>query len=1004
MKNILLTALCFAPAFLFGQMTINTLSFTDVNCNGNCNGTADIQVTGGTTPIVLTIINGLGTETIVQTNDSTWEITALCAGNWNIEVADALPSTVATSVLISEPTLLTVSTPTVVNVSCFGTCDGSIQALASGGVAPYTYMWNDPGNQTSPNMFMGCAGTYSVLITDMNGCVNDASASIQEPLLIITNAIVTQPSCVPGCDGILDANITTGGSPPYAYVWSNGATTAVQTGLCSGTYLLDVVDANGCLSGNSYILGPTITATTTNSDPTCGLSDGAISITPTSGIGPWTFAWTGPNGFSSTNQNISNIPNGTYDVVVTDSPGCTGITSVSLNNIPESGINANVISQDATCGDGSAIVNITLGTAPFSAIWSNGDTNVTTNNLNAGNYSVYLEDANGCDITIPVTIADLGGSNCGSINGTIYSDLNSTCLFDGGDQYLPNRIVTANPGNYIATADANGFYEFNIPFGTYTINRTSVTGYIPTCLPTGSSVTTNLGTPSATDVSFGDSLEIIADASVYISGWNVRPQLSSTHTVYLQNPTNTSIGGELYYVIDSSMTFSSANPTPDLINGDTLMWNIAPFSTIGFYSNPYHIYGFGPNAPIGSMVQQCAWFTSQQTETSLANNNTCLDQIVTGSYDPNDKSVFPEGGIRTKDSTLQYYVRFQNTGTDTAFTVVITDTLSQHLEVASLNIISSSHPMTYQIVNNNVLKFTFSNILLPDSNVNEPASHGSVMYSIRQNVSNAIGDTIENTANIYFDFNAPVITNTTISPIVPKQFDVIGTSQNVSCFGDCNGNVSVTATGDEPPFLILWDDLNASTTNAVDSLCFGTYTARVIDAEGDTIFQTVDIIEPNALTISSTTVDDINNMCQGQGTVTPSGGSGTYIYLWDVAAGSQTTATATGLCGATYNVTVTDAQGCSITESVTVLNSLGINEESLNAFVSPNPFDTEVILHLTGVFDNVVVLNVIGKLVKQIETSESKTLINLSNENSGIYFIQIQNKGEVLKTIKTIKQ
>jgi hypothetical protein len=312
--------------------------------------------------------------------------------------------------------------------------------------------------------------------------------------------------------------------------------------------------------------------------------------------------------------------------------------------------------------------------------------------------------------------------------------------------------------------------------------------------------------------------------------------------------------------------------------------------------------------------------------------------------------------------------------------------------------------MSYQIVNNNVLKFTFSNILLADSNINEPASHGSLLYSIRQNVSNAIGDTIENTANIYFDFNAPVITNTTISPIVPKQFEAIATSVAVSCFGDCDGNIAIAPAGDEPPFLILWDDPNGSTTMDVDSLCFGTYTARVIDAEGDTIFQTVDIIEPNALTISSTTVDDINNMCQGQGTATPSGGSGTYTYLWDVAAGSQTTATATGLCGATYNVTVTDSQGCSTAESVTILNSLGINEESLNAFVSPNPFDTEVILHLTGVVDNVVVLNVIGKLVKQIETSESKILINLSNENSGIYFIQIQNKGEVLKTIKTIKQ
>ena len=311
--------------------------------------------------------------------------------------------------------------------------------------------------------------------------------------------------------------------------------------------------------------------------------------------------------------------------------------------------------------------------------------------------------------------------------------------------------------------------------------------------------------------------------------------------------------------------------------------------------------------------------------------------------------------------------------------------------------------MTYQIVNNNVLEFTFSNILLPDSNVNEQASHGSVMYTIRQNISNVIGDTIENTANIYFDFNAPVITNTAISPIVPKQFDVTGEGQGVSCFGDCNGSVSVTAVGDEPPFLILWDDINGSTTNAVDSLCFGTYTVRVIDAEGDTIFQTVDIIEPNTLTISSTTVDDINNTCQGQATATPSGGSGTYTYLWDAAAGSQTTATATGLCGATYNVTVIDSLGCSTTETVTVLNSLDINENQFAAFVTPNPFTDNFTLKLNGEFEKISVINILGEVVRTVQTNEKEILMDLSNQNSGIYFIQIQNKSEVLKTLKVVK-
>ena len=999
MKNILLTALCVVPAYLFGQMTINTLSFTDIYCNGNCDGTANIQVTGGTAPIVLTIVNGLGTESIVQTNDSTWQITALCAGNWNVEVIDAVPQTVATSVLISEPTLLTVSV-SAVDATCFASCDGFVSLSVSGGVAPYAINWSN--GSITLNLLGVCAGTYTYSVVDNNGCISSGTVNLSEPPPIIANEFIIQSSCIPGCDGAIDLSATAGGTPPFWYDLNGVSGGPLFSNLCSGSYVATIIDANGCQDNSSINIGISITSNNIVTQSTCGMLDGAISTNTTGGLAPYAYNWTGPNGYTSTNQNITGLDDGTYNLTITDANGCTGASSANVTDIIGSGITANITSQDATCGDGSASIGFSQGLAPYNVAWSNGDNTVTTSNLNAGNYAVYFEDVNGCNNTLPFIITDLGGGNCSSISGYVYNDVNSSCLFDGTDEYLQGRIVTANPGNFIATTDANGYYEFNIPFGNYTINRAVTNGYTIICNPTGSNITTSVGTPSIPNIDFGDSLNIIADANVMISGQNVRPQLNSFHILYLQNYSSTSIDGALKYLMDPSMTFTSSNPTPDSINGDTLIWNTTSFNNSNGYMS-YSIFGVGPTAPLGTPVQQCAWFVSSQTETTLTNNSVCYDQIVTGSFDPNDKSVFPEGDIRIKDSTLQYLIRFQNTGTDTAFTVLITDTMSALLDLETLEVLASSHPMTFQINNNNVLEFTFSNILLPDSNVNESASHGSLMYSIRQNVSNLIGDTIENTANIYFDFNAPVITNTTSSPIVPKQFDVAGTSQDVSCFGDCNGSVSVTAVGDEPPFLILWDDINGSTTNAIDSLCFGTYTVRVIDAEGDTIFQTVDIIEPNALTISSTTVDDINNTCQGQATVTPSGGSGTYTYLWDVAAGSQTTATATGLCGATYNVTIIDSLGCNASETVTVLNSLDINEIQFVAFVTPNPFTDNFTLKLNGEFEKISVINILGEVVRTVQTNEKKFLMDLSNQNSGIYFVQIQNKGEVLKTIKVVK-
>ncbi len=146
----------------------------------------------------------------------------------------------------------------------------------------------------------------------------------------------------------------------------------------------------------------------------------------------------------------------------------------------------------------------------------------------------------------------------------------------------------------------------------------------------------------------------------------------------------------------------------------------------------------------------------------------CLQNI--GAYDPNDKRAEPQGldneGYITATQPLDYTVRFQNTGTDTAFTVVLRDTLSANLDITTLYLTGASHPYTFQIIGSNVLEWTFPNILLPDSNVNEPLSHGFVSFGINQIDGNAPGTEITNRAGIYFDFNPPIITNTTLNTVI----------------------------------------------------------------------------------------------------------------------------------------------------------------------------------------------------------------------------------------------
>ncbi|HYD90583.1 MAG TPA: T9SS type A sorting domain-containing protein, partial [Flavobacterium sp.] len=142
-------------------------------------------------------------------------------------------------------------------------------------------------------------------------------------------------------------------------------------------------------------------------------------------------------------------------------------------------------------------------------------------------------------------------------------------------------------------------------------------------------------------------------------------------------------------------------------------------------------------------------------------------QRVTGSFDPNEKEVFPAGDFTEQDSIFTYTIHFQNTGTDTTHFIVIKDLLSPHFDGSTLQTVASSHPYSrFDIEADGVLTWEFDPLFLPDSNTNEPASKGFVTYSVKRNMDIPLNTEIENTALIHFDFNPPVVTNTTVNTLV----------------------------------------------------------------------------------------------------------------------------------------------------------------------------------------------------------------------------------------------
>jgi hypothetical protein len=301
-------------------------------CNGG-NGFALCTPTAGNAPF-----------TYLWSNGATTAGTNLPAGNHTVVVTDNAGQNVTLNVTITEPSAI-VSTTVSTATSCNGGTDGTASATATGGNSPYTYLWSNGGTTASISGLT--AGTYSVTVTDANGCTLNDNVVIAEPSVITGITSSSDANCNAGNDGTASV-IAAGGTTPYTYLWSNGGTTASITGLAAGTYTVTITDANGCSSANNATVGePTAislgiqsTATTCNSN-----CDGGLTVTISGGASPYTYLWN----TGATTQNISNLCAGTYDVTVTDANGC--INNISgVVNAPNP-ISLTATATDISCAD-----------------------------------------------------------------------------------------------------------------------------------------------------------------------------------------------------------------------------------------------------------------------------------------------------------------------------------------------------------------------------------------------------------------------------------------------------------------------------------------------------------------------------------------------------------------------------------------------------------------------------------------------------------------------------
>lgn len=361
-----------------------------------------------------------------------------------------------------------------------------------------------------------------------------------------------------------------------------------------------------------------------------------------------------------------------------------------------------------------------------------------------------------------------------NIKGEIYLDGNSDCIQQGDEPSLsPMKLNLYLSGILQQSAYfTGGVYSFDTDFGNYVVAiDTYQTSLTVTC-PSGGSIPVNITTADSlkTDIDFGLKCKPGFDVGVKsIVGIIFRPAWDTKVNIHAGDMANaygvycaSGVSGSVSVSITGPASYVSPAPgalTPTNVSGNTVTYNVTDFRNINFNKDFNIVVRTDTFAQQGQQICFNVSVSPASGDNNPANNSLTHCFLVVTSYDPNDKHVSPITG--TDNGWLTYTINFQNTGTDTAIHVYIDDSLDTHLDESTFQLLAYSHPNVTQLLPGRIVKFNFPNIYLPDSNVNEPLSHGYVQYRIKAKDNLPGGTRIRNKAYIYFDFNDPVETNTT---------------------------------------------------------------------------------------------------------------------------------------------------------------------------------------------------------------------------------------------------
>ncbi len=744
---------------------------------GCTNGTATVtNLTGGIPPYNYYWYNGLTSSSIGN----------LSAGNYYyVYVTDSQGCPSYHSFNITQSVNITANT-VITPATCLQN-DGSVITFGSGGQSPYTYAYsNGVHTQTATTLTGG--NYYTVTVTDANGCFGTSNIYVGTSTPITVTYSTVSSSCTVPTGGVF-LNIS-GGQQPYTIEWAGypTQTDTFLTNVPTGNYHFTVTDQNGCLrSGIVHIpdignMGGYFTGVLGSCSGNTSLTFNIFGSNP-----PFSYLWN----TGDTTQTISGLFPGVYTVTITDASGCDLVKSVWANP----GLTLGFSTQQASClyvNDGVITANVTGGVPPYTYSWhylyhpnfnpSFPDTN-TISGLYTGYYGLHIYDNNGCWGYDTVYVGyDHSNDSCYcTVTGKVFVDDNSNCIYDAGEETVRNVMIHLDSLGYTFT-DTGGVYSIKVPAGNYTLSEV-VQAFYPLAPCQNNQISLNINpAPGCTlTYDFANVINPIHDL-VIITPQCQYPVIGNGYyqrAIVINAGTVPEDSIQLGFWHDGQLTFLNST-FPNITQndpGNSPDWYSInsgfPALLPGHYADGFMNYFVPTNIPLGTevdFVDTVAYDTIPNwlNDYTPWNNIIRFHEITVASYDPNFKEVFPQGvGIQgyitVNDSELVYVIHFENTGSYYADKVMVVDSIDANLDITSIRPLYSTHNFRADVDESGILTFTFEHIHLPY--YSGTANWGLVAFSIKQKPQLPVGTVIRNSADIFFDYNPPVTTNTVINTI-----------------------------------------------------------------------------------------------------------------------------------------------------------------------------------------------------------------------------------------------